>query len=155
MLGLVKVDLPHVCTYWWDNPARYELLLKCFINRFPALDDDIIPYLHEAGFSYVDIVTDDTKLHPTLINVLLEQWRPETHTFHFPYGETTITLEDVAYYIGLLVDENPITCMAHGDLLNLYKELLGLTLTNDDLDGGKIYIKFWTTILSSPLSMLL
>jgi hypothetical protein len=30
------------------------------------------------------------------------RWRPETHTFHFPVGEITISLEDVAMLGGLL-----------------------------------------------------
>ncbi|XP_039065584.1 serine/threonine-protein phosphatase 7 long form homolog [Hibiscus syriacus] len=114
----------------------------CFINRFLTLDDDIIPYLYEAGFGYVGIVISGTKLLPPLINVLLEQWRPETHTFHFPCVEATITLEDVTYYLGLPVDENPITSIAHGNWKNLCEELLGHTPTPDDLDERKIYIKF-------------
>jgi hypothetical protein len=31
----------------------------------------------------------------------MDRWRPETHTFHFPFGEMTITLEDVALLLGL------------------------------------------------------
>ncbi|MBA0765808.1 hypothetical protein Gotri_014945 [Gossypium trilobum] len=31
-------------------------------------------------------------------------WRPETHTFHLPCGECTITLEDVALQLGLPMD---------------------------------------------------
>ncbi|KAH1040051.1 hypothetical protein J1N35_041794, partial [Gossypium stocksii] len=38
-----------------------------------------------------------------------ERWRPETHTFHLPCGECTITLEDVALQLGLPIDGNMVT----------------------------------------------
>ncbi|XP_015972334.1 serine/threonine-protein phosphatase 7 long form homolog [Arachis duranensis] len=37
----------------------------------------------------------------SLITAFVERWHPETHTFHLPWGETTITLQDVAYHLGL------------------------------------------------------
>ncbi|KAK5833601.1 hypothetical protein PVK06_017452 [Gossypium arboreum] len=39
----------------------------------------------------------------------IERWRPETHTFHLPCGECTITLEDVAVQLGLPIDGNVVT----------------------------------------------
>ncbi|QHN98076.1 uncharacterized protein DS421_18g632910 [Arachis hypogaea] len=36
-----------------------------------------------------------------MINALIERWRPETHTFHFPVGECAVTLEDVAMILDL------------------------------------------------------
>ncbi|MFQ6641117.1 hypothetical protein Gotur_016422 [Gossypium turneri] len=32
-----------------------------------------------------------------------------THTFHFPCGECTVTLEDVALQLGLPIDGSPVT----------------------------------------------
>ncbi|MBA0614848.1 hypothetical protein Godav_015087 [Gossypium davidsonii] len=39
-----------------------------------------------------------------LINAFMERWRLETHTFHFPCGECTITLKDMRLQLGLPVD---------------------------------------------------
>jgi hypothetical protein len=36
-----------------------------------------------------------------LIAAFMDQWRPETHTFHFPVGEMTLSLEDDAMLGGL------------------------------------------------------
>ncbi|QHO06781.1 uncharacterized protein DS421_14g457780 [Arachis hypogaea] len=44
-----------------------------------------------------------------MINVLIERWRPETHTFHFPVGECAMTLEDVAIILGLPTNGLPVT----------------------------------------------
>ncbi|KAF1897258.1 hypothetical protein Lal_00034961 [Lupinus albus] len=38
-----------------------------------------------------------------------KRWRSETHTFHLPIGECTITLEDVAYQLGLPIDGEVVT----------------------------------------------
>ncbi|KAL4315296.1 hypothetical protein AHAS_Ahas15G0170900 [Arachis hypogaea] len=47
--------------------------------------------------------------HSTLLSVLVERWRPETHTFYFPVGEVRVTLEDVSYILGLPINGEPIT----------------------------------------------
>lgn len=35
------------------------------------------------------------------LTALVDRWQPETHTFHLPCGEMTVTLEDVAKILGL------------------------------------------------------
>ena len=37
----------------------------------------------------------------SLLTALVDRWRPETHTFHLPFGEMTVTLQDVAMLTGL------------------------------------------------------
>ncbi|MFQ6629057.1 hypothetical protein Gotur_007060 [Gossypium turneri] len=66
-------------------------------------------YLREAGFWHVATVGRGCKVDPKLISALIERWRPETHTFHLPCGECTITLEDVSLQLGLPVDGYPVT----------------------------------------------
>src|SRR6266540_6197177 len=41
------------------------------------------------------------QLDRSLLSVLVDRWRPETHTFHLPCGEMASTLQDVAYLLGL------------------------------------------------------
>jgi hypothetical protein len=55
-----------------------------------------------------------------LVCALLDRWHPETHSFHFPWGEMAVTLEDVALLFGLpctgehvgVVDPPPPMCGA-------------------------------------------
>ncbi|XP_025612077.1 serine/threonine-protein phosphatase 7 long form homolog [Arachis hypogaea] len=54
-----------------------------------------------------------------LINALVERWRPETHTFHFPVGECAVTLEDVALILGLPTNGLPVT----GPTMSSYEAL--------------------------------
>ncbi|KAG8495278.1 hypothetical protein CXB51_012939 [Gossypium anomalum] len=71
-------------------------------------DECLIPFLELAGFGSVALIrTFD--LRYDLISALVERWRPETHTFHLPCGECTITLEDVAIQLGLPIDGNAVT----------------------------------------------
>jgi hypothetical protein len=57
---------------------------------------------------------------------LAERWRPETHTFHLPVGEMTVTLGDVSALWGLPIDGVPIGGISdHPDLQNMIPELLG------------------------------
>ncbi|XP_072087226.1 protein MAIN-LIKE 1-like [Arachis hypogaea] len=44
------------------------------------------------------------RLDEPLVSAFVERWRPETHTFHMPFGECIITFQDVAYQLGLPVD---------------------------------------------------
>ena len=68
------------------------------------------------------------RIDHALIMGLVERWRLETNTFHFPSGEATITLEDVAYIYGLPVDGPPVTghTYTHYQIDELCQELLGV-----------------------------
>ena len=100
----------------------------------------IMPYLIEARFGYVSLIIAGTKVDPYLINALLERWRSETHTFHLPSGEATITLQDVSFQLGLHIDGPVITGIAEDDWENLCLQYLGRI--PDKLSGGKILLKW-------------
>ncbi|RYR18989.1 hypothetical protein Ahy_B03g063626 [Arachis hypogaea] len=74
------------------------------------LHDRIILYLEKAGLYHLArLNTRWFWLDEPLVSAFIERWRPETHTFHIPFGECTITLQDVAYQLGLPVDSLPIS----------------------------------------------
>ena len=43
-----------------------------------------------------------------LLSCLVDRWRPETHTFHFRWGEMAPTLEDVSFLLGLPLEGSAI-----------------------------------------------
>ncbi|MFQ6659023.1 hypothetical protein Gotur_028068 [Gossypium turneri] len=94
-------------------------------------------YLREAGFWHVATIGRGCKLDPKLISALIERWRPETHTFHLPCRECTITLEDVNLQLRLLVDGYAVTrSVQSGDWGTVCYELLGAILNN--INGERI-----------------
>ena len=39
----------------------------------------------------------------------VDRWHPETHTFHLPCGEMSVTLQDTAMILGLPINGPPVT----------------------------------------------
>ncbi|RYR61871.1 hypothetical protein Ahy_A04g019108 [Arachis hypogaea] len=69
------------------------------------LDERYVPYLQMAGLYHLARLNDRWfRLDEPLVSPFVERWRPKTHTFHIPFGECTITLQDVAYQLGLVVE---------------------------------------------------
>ena len=99
----------------------------------PLIED----YLRRAGFYHAALV-NRCQYEVGLIRALVERWRPETHTFHFPCGECTITLEDVALQLGLPIDGKEVT---RGSLLHweaLFEELFGVIPPENFIQGSTI-----------------
>ncbi|CAI0444347.1 unnamed protein product [Linum tenue] len=70
-------------------------------------------------------------INKDLLTAMAERWCPEVHTFHFPEGEMTITLRDVAILTGLPVTGEAIignSSKPEGDWGPLILERLGLNM---------------------------
>ncbi|KAG8499155.1 hypothetical protein CXB51_005601 [Gossypium anomalum] len=107
MASLIKKDLPHICDTV-NNMDSY-CLLRGRVNGFGYRPDArLMPYLDLARSGSAALArTFD--LRYDLISALVERWRPETHTFHLPCGECTVTLEDVVLHFGLPIDGDAVT----------------------------------------------
>ena len=65
------------------------------------IHDNVMYWLERFGFKGVMDCGKSMKVDNELITALIECWRPETHTFHLPIGEATVTLEDMQAIWGL------------------------------------------------------
>ncbi|XP_028216646.1 protein MAIN-LIKE 2-like [Glycine soja] len=83
------------------------------------------------------------KIDHHLATALVEQWRPETHIFHLPVGECTITLEDVALQLGIKVDGRPIIGATCYDWEEMCEQYLGVVPPKGEaIVGSAIKLKW-------------
>ncbi|KAG8502329.1 hypothetical protein CXB51_000306 [Gossypium anomalum] len=133
---LIRFDDKHISVE--QMQMSVDRILQCYTRNMTGPPSPLIEdYLRETGFWHVAMIGRGCKLDPKLISALIERWRPETHTFHLPCGECTITLEDVHLQLGLPVDGDAVTGSVHSaDWGAVCYELLGAT--PDNINGGRI-----------------
>ncbi|QHO20667.1 uncharacterized protein DS421_11g339980 [Arachis hypogaea] len=101
---LYHVDgVAHIAGVINDEPQRCISSMRR--QQGMRLDERYVPYLQMAGLYHLARLNDRWfRLDEPLVSAFVERWHPETHTFHMSFGECTITLQDVAYQLGLPVD---------------------------------------------------
>ncbi|CAH9101989.1 unnamed protein product [Cuscuta epithymum] len=97
----------------WKTEESRDLKLRCITYPKSAKDDGerdprVVQLLRASGFQGAERVVQ-IKIDHGLITALVERWRPETHSFHLPFGEVGITLQDVQVLLGLPIDGLPLT----------------------------------------------
>ncbi|KAD5802951.1 hypothetical protein E3N88_14311 [Mikania micrantha] len=76
------------------------------------ITENVKRYVNIAGFGGL-LDCGYRNLDHGLLEALIERWRPETHTFHLPIGEATVTLEDVNVLWGLPIEGGVVSGCEH------------------------------------------
>uniref|UniRef100_A0A2N9EHH7 Aminotransferase-like plant mobile domain-containing protein n=1 Tax=Fagus sylvatica TaxID=28930 RepID=A0A2N9EHH7_FAGSY len=134
----------HISNKIWEE-GLYTLLHcrrhEAVRERSGRLHARFIPYLQRAGF-YGIAKLGFIKMDWALITALVERWRQETHTFHLPHGEMTITLQDVEVMLGLPVDGEVLVGSTELNWSGLCLQLLGVSPPPNKLDGSRLNMKW-------------
>nr|XP_025692534.1 protein MAIN-LIKE 2-like [Arachis hypogaea] len=69
------------------------------------LDERYVRYLQMASLYHLAKLNESSfKLDEPLVSAFVERWRPEIHMFYMLFGKCMITLQDVAYQLGLRIN---------------------------------------------------
>jgi hypothetical protein len=96
-----------------DYPNEPLTLRRADQQFWKTIKEDGVPknvmkHIDVAGFGGV-LNCGYRMVDNHLITALVERWRPETHTFHFSFGEATVTLQDVQVLWGLPIGDDVIS----------------------------------------------
>ena len=74
-------------------------------------DERYVPYHRWAGMLCQArvVCTGLPAMNAPPLTAFVDRWRPETHSFHLPCGEVTITMQDVTMILGLPLEGNAVT----------------------------------------------
>uniref|UniRef100_K3Z0Q7 Aminotransferase-like plant mobile domain-containing protein n=1 Tax=Setaria italica TaxID=4555 RepID=K3Z0Q7_SETIT len=74
-------------------------------------DERYAEYLQRVSFLdfAVQVVVGVPSMDGSLLIVMVDRWRPEIHTFHLPFGDMSITMQDVAMILDLPLEGHPVT----------------------------------------------
>ncbi|KAK9992927.1 hypothetical protein SO802_022630 [Lithocarpus litseifolius] len=104
----------HRSSLLWDAPLEGEAVpgvLNCRHQEKGLLEGGVDPriaaYITAAGLDGL-LRVPNIDIDHSLITALVERWRPETHSFHLPHGEMTITLQDVEVIMGVPIAGLPV-----------------------------------------------
>ncbi|KAF1864625.1 hypothetical protein Lal_00039257 [Lupinus albus] len=139
--SLLRLQQSHVSRYVWDDE---EITFRARCNFWQSLPHErVLQLICNTAFG-PNLEIGSVEINNHLLRVMVERWTSETHTFHFPKGECTITLEDVAYQLGLPIDGKAII------------SVLGVSLERENCRlgerGSPGRVKSWAILKDSRLS---
>ncbi len=143
-MSILRLQEKHVTKYVWEGnerllrPRRHA---SWVLKHEDILDQRVKRLIDHSGFGHL-LKFKHIDFNHVLITTLVERWRTETHTFHFPLGETTFTLEDVELILGLPIDGQVVTGITSGDLVSLCDQLLGFIPPSTTIKGNAIKLSW-------------
>ncbi|KAL5133127.1 Serine/threonine-protein phosphatase 7 long form [Glycine soja] len=134
----------HVSEHVWNGESDRKLHIRRAVPIYQGqeeIPEEIIPLLRQSGFYWI-MKMGYLKINSSLITVLIERWRPETHTFHLRCGEATITLQDVSVLLGLRTGGAPLIGQTNLDWAELCEDLLGVRPQEGELQGSVVKLSW-------------
>ena len=98
------------------------------------VDDRVLDIVKRVGLEGLHR-TLSREIDHNLIMAFVEQWWPETHTFHLPHGETTITLQDVEVLLRISIDGEAIVGTTNKTWASKCQNLLRIVTNGVVLQG--------------------
>ena len=108
-------------------------------RRQIVVDDHILDIVKRVGLEGL-YRTPCREIDHNLIIAFVERQRLETHTFHLPHGETTITLQDVEVLLGILIEGEAIVGTTDLTWAAECQSMLGIATNGVVLKGQRILI---------------
>ncbi|XP_014503143.1 protein MAIN-LIKE 1-like [Vigna radiata var. radiata] len=143
-MSLLHLQDNHVVKAIWEGservlrPRRHALWIAKHVDE---LDGRVINILQAVGFNHI-LKVSNMEINHVLVTALVERWRIETHTFHLPLVESTVTLEDVALQLELPIEGHAITGINSGPLTLFCQQLLGHVPPVNTIRGNRIKLSW-------------
>ena len=136
ILHIINCKINDFVTCSSKNHPRQQM--KAFIGMW-RMDLRIRPYVIQAGF-YGIYCVGHIMINWPLITCLVERWWPETHMFHIPFGEMTITLQDADIILELRIHEPTVIGTCVFDVAELSMSPHPLMLSKDSISPYDGYV---------------
>ncbi|KAK1360766.1 serine/threonine-protein phosphatase 7 long form-like [Heracleum sosnowskyi] len=113
----------------------------------------MVPILQDLRFDRVSRLSR-IQIDWSLITALIERWRrSETHSIYLPFGECTISLQDVSILLGLRIDGPTVIgfTSVEGGWDDYIQRVLGVKPGKEGLVGGRVKCTWLNKIFPSLL----